>query len=406
MNSFHRFLRIFATIAAAAASSALQASDWPNWRGPNHNGISTETGWKANWPADGPRQLWKSSVGTGFSSIAVSQGRLYTMGNRENSDSLYCLDAETGKMIWKQSYTCPLDADMFEGGPTATPTVDGDRVYTFSRNGLVFCFDAEDGKICWTKNLPAATAAEPPTWGFASSPLIQGAALFLNVGASGIALDKMSGNIIWRSGGGAPGYATAVPCELGGKPALVMLVRGQVLAVAPNSGHALWRFPWETEYDINTTDPIINGDTVFVSSGYEHGAALLRIQSARPDVVWQNTNMRNVINSSVLLDGFIYGVDGQAGHSATLKCVELKTGEVKWDFKGLGSGALMAADNRLIVMSDQGELVVAPASAQAFQPISQAQVLGGKCWTTPVLANGRIYCRNARGDLVCLDVKG
>jgi outer membrane protein assembly factor BamB len=406
MNLIRTPLRLCVALVSAAVSSTSNAADWPNWRGPDHNGISSETGWRANWPADGPTRLWKTSVGTGFSSMSVSQGRLYTMGNQNDTDTVFCLDAESGKLIWQHSYACPTDARMFEGGPTATPAADENRVFTFSRNGALFCFDAATGKVLWSKNLVDATGAEPPTWGFASSPLIQGNSLFLNVGASGIAVDKTTGSILWRSGAGPPGYATPVPCTLSGTPAVILLARAQLVAVAAKTGHPLWRFPWETDYDINVADPILAGDDVFVSSGYDHGAARLRIQSGRVDVVWQNSSLRNVVNSSVLLDGCLYGIDGQAGHSETLKCLDFPTGNVHWEYKGLGSGALIAADKKLIVLSDQGELVVATASPEAFGPISRAQVLGGKCWTTPVLANGRVYCRNARGELVCLDVKG
>lgn len=157
---------------------------------------------------------------------------------------------------------------------------------------------------------------------------------------------------------------------------------------------------------MNIADLIVSGNEVFISAGYDHGAALARVKDGAAGLVWEGKVMRNHINSCVLLDGFLYGVDGAAGGPASLKCLDFATGNEKWNYKGLGSGALMAADHKLIVISDKGELVVAEAAPQGFNPISRAQVLGGKCWTVPTLANGRIYCRNAKGDLVCLDVSG
>ncbi len=172
-------------------------------------------------------------------------------------------------------------------------------------------------------------------------------------------------------------------------------------AVTAADGKLLWKFPWKTKYGVNAADPIINGDKFFISSGYNEGCALVQIRSNKAAVLWQNKNMRNHFNSSVLIQGNIYGFD-----ESDLKCLDWSSGAVKWAEGGLGKGSLMAADGKLIVLGEKGMLVVADASPAGFKPISHAQVLGGKCWTTPVLSNGKIYCRNARGDLVCVDVSG
>lgn len=393
-------------LAAALLGATARASDWPNWRGPDHNGVSTETGWVSQWPADGPKTLWKASVGTGFSSITVAGGRAYTMGNQGDSDTVYCFEAATGKPVWKHSYACPVDPHYYEGGPSATPTIDQSRVFTLSKQGVVYCLDAEKGTVLWSKDAAREAGAATPTWGYAGSALAQGNLVIFNIGDSGAALDKTSGNVVWTSGKGAAGYSTAVPCSFNGAAAVAILSAQGAFGVETKSGRQLWTYPFKTFSDMNIADLIVSGNEVFMSAAHEHGSALVRVQDGTAERVWEGTAMRNHINSSVLLDGYLYGVDGDAGGAASLKCVELATGNEKWDYKGLGSGALMAADHKLIVISDKGELVVAQASPQGFNPISRAQVLGGKCWTVPTLANGRIYCRNAKGDLVCLDAAG
>jgi outer membrane protein assembly factor BamB len=397
----------FALALGLVAAAPLRADDWPNWRGPNHNGISTETGWLARWPADGPPQLWKASVGLGFSSVAVCNGRAFTTGNQKDIDTIFCFDAETGKLLWKYSYPCPTDPHFYEGGTSATPTVEGNTVFLLSKKGDLFCFAADDGRIVWSKNIAKELGLESPMWGFASSALIEGKLLLLNVGACGAALDKSSGKVVWTTGTAASGYSTPVPCSFGGKPALALMTSSGAAGVDMATGARLWQFALKGEWSLYIADPIPAGDRVFISSSYAQTGVLLQFQAGTATPVWQNRNMRNQVNSCVLVDGFLYGVDGVAGPTpnASLKCVDWQTGTVKWNYPDLGGGALMVADGKIIALSDKGELFTAAVSPQSFTPISRAQVLGGRCWTVPVLANGRLYCRNARGDLVCLDVK-
>jgi len=395
-NAFRLSAGILILVAIAA-----HADDWPRWRGPDANGISKETGWSAQWPAGGPKQLWKAKVGIGFASFSVSKGRVHTLGNARDTDTVFCFDANAGTVAWKYSYASKLDPKYYEGGPSATPTVDGDRVYTFSKRGLLQCLEAARGTVIWSKNLMAELKAEMPTWGFAGSVLIEGDLALVNAGSAGAALDKMTGKVIWFSGTGASGYATPVPFEAGSEHAAALAARQDVLAVRVKDGREIWRFPWRTDNDVNAADPIISGNRVFISSGYNRGAGVFDVASPPPKVVWENKNMRNHFNSSVLWKSHIYGVDENQ-----LRCLVFDTGEIKWSEKSVGKGSLMMADGKLIVLSERGELMVADATPAAFKPISRAQVLGGKCWTTPVLANGKIYCRNAAGDVVCVDVSG
>jgi len=386
-----------------------EAVDWPNWRGPNYDGISSETGWVAEWPKESPEILWRASLGTGFSSIVVSDGKAYAMGNADNKDTVFCFDAETGKEIWKYSYPQRLDPKYYEGGTLASPTVAAGKVYTVSKDGKAFCLDAVTGKIIWKKNLLKDFGIERTTWGLSGSPLIIDNMVIFNAGAQGLALNKADGSLVWKNGNGPGGYATAVPYTLGKQKYLAMFGCKHIIGLTLATGKECWNLKWQTEYDINAADPIISGDKMFISSGYDNGCALLKISDSTATEVWRNKDIRNKLNGSVLWQGYIYGVDevsrDSSGEGGELKCLDFKTGQVQWSQKGFGLGSLMLADGKLIVLSDKGRLVIAEATPEKFKEISSAQILTGKCWTVPVLANGRIYTRNAKGNMVCVDVR-
>lgn len=389
----------------AAISAAGWTDDWPRWRGPSLNGISTEKGWLLAWPQEGPKQLWQASVGTGFTAVAVAQGRLFVLGNHSESDTVYCLDAATGRELWKHSYACPLEPQYYEGGPHATPTVDGGRVYTLSKRAHLFCFEAATGAVVWQKDLMAELGVKKPRWGFAGSPLVQDNLLLLNVGDAGTAIAKAGGQLVWTSGQDPAGYATPVPFLAAGERCVAIFSAKSLVGVKVKNGQELWRFPWITKWDLNVADPIVVGDQLFIST-FDRGCALLQLGAGLPTVVWQNKSVANHFNSCVYLDGFLYGIDGNTdAPPKDLRCVDWATGRVRWQQTGFGLGSLIAADGHLIVLGEKGLVAVGPASPQGFQPLAQAQVLGGKCWTTPVLANGRLYCRNAQGRLVCLDLR-
>jgi len=383
-------------------ATAVFGADWPNWRGPNHNGISTETGWQTNWPQPGPKLLWEALVGIGFSSIAVSDGRVYTMGNISENDIIWCFDAESGKLLWRYSYPSPKDAKYYEGGPSATPTIHNGKVYTLSKRGKFFCLDAATGKVLFTKDLQKDLGIKIPTWGLASSALIVGDKIFFNAATAGLALNISDGSLVWKNGSGPAGYATPVPFSYNGKTYLAIFGARELFVVAADSGQILARFPWKTGYDVNAADPIIvAGNKIFISSGYNKGCALLKLTSKGLTAIWQNKNMRNHFNSCIFWQGHIYGIDER-----TLKCLNLDTGEELWRKSGYNKGSLILADGKIILLGERGKLAVAPASPQGFNELAVAPILSGKCWTTPVLANGRIYARNAKGRLVCVDVKG
>lgn len=388
------------SVVIAAVVSA-QAADWPRFRGPDQNGISKETGLNAKALEGGGKILWKTNIGTGFSSITVANGRVYTMGNASASDLVSCLDAGTGKEIWKHSYAEELKPNLYEGGPNATPTVDGDRVYTLSKTGKAFCLDAAKGTVVWEKDLAKDLGAKKPEWGFSGSVLIEGDLAIYNVGSAGTALNKKSGEIVWKSGTGVAGYSQVITATIGRDRLAILMAASDAIALNPKTGAVVWSHPWKTSYDVNAADPIVSGNKVFVSSGYNHGASVFEVVDNKPKVIWENKNLRNQFSSSVLWNGHVYGMD-----ESQLRCVDFATGEVKWTDKATGKGTLILADGKIVALSEKGELIFAEASPEAFKPLGRAQILGGKCWTSPALSNGKLYARNAKGDLVCVDLGG
>jgi outer membrane protein assembly factor BamB len=426
---------LLAIIIFAAQVSAT-AADWPQWRGPNRDGVSNERGWLAQWPDGGPRVLWKASVGSGFSTVAVSGERLYTMGfiadldsagaarksadgKAMGSETAWCFNAESGAVVWK--YAWPISDMPTNWGPGAfsTPTVLGGRVYAVGKLGRVVCLDASHGGIVWSKDLMKDFAGMEPYYGFACSPLIVANVMIIECGGDDalyLGLDRKTGQVIWKWGTGAkPGFSSPVAYDASGTPAAVLVTPSILVGVRADTGQELWRYEGNRKSGMNTcATPIVRGNEVFLPGAWNgRMAVLLRLagdgvgQAQAPQVVWEGNALLNFVQSAVLVDGFLYGIHS-SGHQRTtcaLRCVRFETGEVMWEHPGFGHAPLMAADGKLIILSDRCELVIADASPTGYRQLARAQVLGGETAACPVLCNGRIYCRNRAGDLVCLDVK-
>lgn len=397
-------IALLALVTFSTAERVAQA-DWLHYRGPAQNGMSPEKGWTAKLPASGPKVLWKAALGTGTAGVTVSGDRAFSAGNIEGKDIIYCLDVKTGKQLWRHEYPLPLDPNMFEGGPRATPTVDGDRVYTVSHQGDLWCLDTS-GKKLWSHHYQKDFGGRRPQWGYAGSATVEGNLVFLDVGGKGsstVALDKTSGEVAWKSGDDEAGYASPVVATIGGVKTVVMFKAAHLVGLDAKDGHELWRNEWKTSYDVNAATPIVVGDRILITSGYNHGAALVEIKGGRAHEVWKNKELRSQINSPVIVAGSIFGIDGDAGNG-NLVCVDFATGESKWTEKTVKGGSLIAADGKLLVLTSKGELVIAEALPSGFKPISRAQVMSKRCWVQPTLVNGRLFVKNNEGDLACLDL--
>ena len=395
-----------AAVFSCFVSRTVSASDWPQWRGSNRDGISLESGWKATWPEAGPKILWKINVGTGYSSVTVVGDHAFTMGNeRVDKDTgvVFCLDVENGAVRWRHLFPSKLDPKYFDGGQLSTPTVDGEVVYVLGRQGQVFCLKRSTGAPIWSKDLVKELGGEMPTWGYSGSPLVLGEKLIVEGGGKGcsaVALNKTTGQLLWKAGDDIAGYGSPIVFEQAGRG--VAFFNGVGLVIRQqDDGKEIARYPWKTQYDVNPTTPIIYGDQIFISSGYGRGCALLRFGSAGLSKVWESKVMRNKMNNCVLWKGCLFGFD-----ESELACVDFATGDVKWKQKGLGMGALTLANGKLIVMTENGALAIVEPTPAGYKELAKAHVLDKTCWTSPTLANGRIFCRNNSGDMACVSVAG
>ena len=390
-------------------AATLTGADWPNWQGPSLNNQSTET----DWSLKNAKVLWKTKIGVGYSSIAVANCRAITMGHDGKKagglETVFCFEAKTGKVLWKDSYSAAILDYLHEGGPCATPAIDDDRVYTLSKDGRLKCYNVANGTVHWERSMmDAANMTRVPEWGFAGSPRILGDKLLIEA-AHTFALDKMTGKTIWKSPHYRHAYGSAAPFSHKGKTLLATLKTDGVVILDAADGKSLAFHKWETSFRTNSTTPIPLPDSrIFVSTGYKRGCALLQYYDGKLETIWENRNMSNHMNQSVIHNGYIYGFDGNT-HMAgpkELVCLNLKTGATQWRGGAeLRCGSLLAAGDRMLALGELGQLAEANLSPKGLKVTNELHVLSPKCWTPPALANGLIFARNNKGSLVCVQGK-
>ncbi|MEN6625758.1 MAG: PQQ-binding-like beta-propeller repeat protein [Candidatus Sumerlaeia bacterium] len=401
--------RLIILIAFVFIVSA-RAEDWPRYHGPDNNGISRETGLLKAWPAGGPARLWTAPLGAGYSSISIAGGRVYTMFQDKASQFVVAFDEKTGKELWKQPIGPIYDANDSHDGPRATPTVDGNFVYAIGGNGELVCAGVADGKPVWQKNILKLAGSANITWGISQSAFIVGEMLFVNPGGNNnsafMALSKKTGETIWKSGNGPEGYSTPVVSKAGGVEQLVFAAGKEVAGVRMKDGKVLWSFPWVTKYDVNAASPIAWEDMVFVSSGYRHGATVVKLDMTKPNPVtklWVNQNIQAHFGTPILMDGMLYGYRDQV-----LTCVDFKTGAAKWSDEEREfptKGQLTYADGLYYILGEKGTMVLAELTPKGPRKISEYEISpGAERWAPLAIANGRLYMRDEK-QLYCMDIK-
>lgn len=392
-------------VLGLAVTQAIRAADWPWFRGPEHDGMSAETGLLAKWPEGGPKVLWRTPLGKGYSGISVSRGRLYTMFDDGDQTFVGCFDAATGKPMWRTAAGRAF-SDSQGDGPRSTPTVDGSTVYVLTAHGMLYALGTEEGNVLWERDLEKTFGTKVPQWGLSGSPVVAGGLLLVEAGGSDalmVALNKQNGREVWRSGSGKAGYSTPLVIEVNGVEQAVFFTAKSVYSVAVKSGQVYWEVPWKTSYDVNAAMPVfVAPDRVFISSGYDVGAAMFRITgdagAMKATELWRNREMKNQFSTSIYSGGHLYGFDDK-----TLKCIDAATGETKWRLRDLGHGSLIHADGRLVVLGDRGQLVLVEATPEAFKESGRMQIFEGKTWTAPSLSGGKLYLRDEH-ELVAIDV--
>ncbi len=397
------FLILFLLIIISPPS--CYAADWPIYHGPNQDGVSEETDWSRDWKSNPPMTLWNAKVGRGFSSATVVDNKLYTMGFKKDEDTVYCLDATTGKEIWTYSYPSVLfdDGDKYGGGPCGTPTVGAGKVYTLSKLGWTHCFNASTGDLVWSRQFAEELDTEPGRWGFSGSILIEGNRGYLDVGRT-VCFHPQTGEILWKTRDYEPGYSTPTTITRDGERMIAMFNSFGLVILDPETGNVVAAHEWETDYGVNSCIPQQIGDQIFISSDYGHGATLLQFDGEKLETVWDRTTLMTHFNTASVHEGFVYAFNGHVSREGEFKCISLETGDVQWETRDVMKGSNLLVDGKLLILTGSGELVLASPSPSGFEEISRIQVIGGRCWTEPAFSNGRLYCRNSRGDLVCINL--
>lgn len=389
----------------SAVADDNSKAEWSQWRGPNRDGISSETGFLKNWPKAGPKVLWHIPLGDGYSGISIAQGKAYTMFAEGNDEFVICLDTSDGKEIWRFRSGAKFTEQRGDG-PRSMPTIDGDSVFALGAEGKLYALDARNGAELWSHNFVEEFGSSIPTWGFSSSPLIEGNLVLVEAGGKDekaiVAFEKKSGDVVWATHTDAVGYSSPISIDFGGARQIVFLTSKTLLSVAPENGQIYWKYSWPE--GINIATPIfIPDDKIFISASYDKGAVLLRMIADGDGIgieeVWKSRVMKNHFNSSVLQGDYLYGFD-----NAILTCIEVNTGEEQWRHRGFGKGSLLLADGYLIILGEGGQLALAEASPVEYREKARFQLFDDKCWTVPTLAGGKLYLRNQQ-EMVCLDLR-
>ncbi len=386
-------------------TAAQAGGDWPQWRGPNRDGISKETGLLKQWPADGPPLVWKATgAGGGYSSLAVSNGRLFTMGLRGNREYVIAFEVATGKEVWATPNGSAFHNDKGDG-PRGTPTVEGDRLYALGGNGDLSCLEARAGRVLWTMNILQKFGGSNPHWGISESPLVIGDKVLVNAGGPGasiVALNKKDGSLIWKSQSDPAGYSSGMPVQIGNTTQVVFFTDQRALGLDLKDGKLLWEYPRPANDTANVATPVVRGNRVFISSDYGTGAGLVEIKAdGSAHEVYFTKEMRNHHSSSILIGDHLYGFS-----SGILTAMRFDTGEVAWRNRSVGKGSLVYADGNLYALSENGVVGLIEATPTAYREKGRFRIPQDSLptWTHPVVAGGRLYLRD-QDTIYAFDVR-
>ena len=387
-------------------------SDWPQFLGPKRNGVYGGAAISGSWPASGPSILWRKPVGEGFSGPVVHAGRLILFHRIESRERVECLQAESGLPLWQYDYPTDYRDDFgFDGGPRATPSVWEGKVYTFGAQGVLQCLELESGRKIWSLKTHEKFGVRKGFFGAACSPLVEDGRVFLNVGggdqAGLVAFDARTGRVLWTATDDEASYSSPAMATLDGRRQVLFLTRTGLVSADPKSGEILFRFRWRarSRASVNAATPLAAGASIFISSSYRTGAVQLRVKGSELETVWtSDESLSNHYSTSVIRGDHLFGFHGRQEYGQSLRCVALETGRVLWSRDGFGAGTLSLAGDRLVVLKENGELLLVAASPQAFRLIAKARILAPTVRAYPALADGRLFARNQK-EMVAVDLQ-
>ena len=396
----------------SAGCAGAAAADWPQFLGPARDGTAPDARVADAWPPGGPPVRWSKKVGQGFSGPVVAGGSVVLFHRVGDEAVVECLDATSGEPKWASKYPTAYRDDFgFDEGPRATPAVAAGRVYAFGAEGVLTCWNFADGAKRWSVDTNAAFKPGKGFFGGACSPLVEGDVVVLNVGgrngAGVVAFSCDDGAVRWKATNDEAGYASPVAATVNGRRLVLSFNREGLVGLDPADGAERFRFRWRSRSDasVNAATPLVIGDAVFLSASYGTGAVLLRVGDGPPREVWSGDDvLSNHYATSVHHGGYLYGFDGRQEQTPRLRCVEAATGKVRWTQEDFGAGTLIAAGDRLLILTEKGELVVAPATPDGFKPAPRATILASECRAHPALSRGLLYARD-RETLVCVDLR-
>ncbi len=397
------------SLTGLVSTQTATPAEWFQWRGPDRDGISPETGLLQDWPKAGPPQAWRTSgAGNGYSSFSSSGGRLYTLGARAGNEYVMAFDRATGKKLWEHLNGRRYENDRGDG-PRSTPTVEGDRLYVLGGSGDLTCLENATGKRIWSINLIQKFGGRNPYWGYSESPLIVGDRILVNAGgprASIVAIAKADGATLWQNHADEAGYSSPMLMRTGSLNQVIFFTGSRTMAVDPRDGRLLWSYNKAANGTANIATPIVRGTHVFVSSDYGTGAALLDIRAAgnlaSANEVYFTRDMRNHHASSVLIEDHVYGFS-----SSILTALKFDTGAMAWRDRSIGKGSLIFADRRLYLYSESGVIGFAEASPTAYREhgrFTLAQQSGLPTWSHPIVTAGLLIIRD-QDNVYAYDVK-
>ena len=392
---------------AAAAPPASTAGSWTDYRGPARDGVYRQRAVAATWPAGGPRLLWKQPVGEGHASFVVAHGVAYTIEQRRNREVVAAYDVATGRERWTNGWDALFSESMGGDGPRATPTYADGILYALGAAGELRALRADSGTVVWRTNILTDAGANNLQWGMAASPLIVDGKVIVQPGGRGasmMAYGVSTGQVVWKSLDDMQAYVSPMLVTLAGRRQIVTITGNRAIGVSVDDGALLWSYPWATDNAINIAQPIVIGPSrLFLSSGYGKGAAAIELtpdgDRLRATPLWEHTRMKNKLSSSVLLDGYVYGLD-----EGILSCVEAATGRVAWKNGRYGHGQLLLAGDRLLITTETGELALVHATPAGFEELARVPGIDGRTWNVPALENGILLVRNA-SEMAAFDVR-